>query len=108
MIEHIPTAYHGKINAVMLNLGYLPGSDKQIITQIDSTIAALSSACELLSPGGIITIIAYPGHEGGQEEADQVKGWCANLNREQYQTTLILSAANNLAAPMLFAVNKRC
>jgi 16S rRNA C1402 N4-methylase RsmH len=32
MDEIIPAQYHGKISAIMFNLGYLPGSDKSIIT----------------------------------------------------------------------------
>ena len=44
MAELIPTHYHGNISATMFNLGYLPGGDKSIITQIESTVMALNIA----------------------------------------------------------------
>jgi predicted methyltransferase len=106
MLEHIPVAYHGKIKVVMFNLGYLPGGDKHIITQADSTLSALNSACELLSSGGIMTVVAYPGHPGGNTETGQVSRWCDKLNKAHYQTKLIVSQADKTSAPVLFVVNK--
>lgn len=106
MGNYIPAAYHGKISAVMFNLGYLPGGNKQIITQADSTIAAITSAVTLLAPGGIVSILAYPGHAGGLEEAAQVQKWCVNLNHERFQYQLINSATDNASAPLLHVIIK--
>lgn len=106
MHAYIPSEYHGKISAVMFNLGYLPGGDKQIITQANSTLAALSSASQLLSADGIITILAYPGHEGGELETDQVKNWCLALDPEQYRVALFENHPDKLSAPKLFAITK--
>ncbi|MEQ1484935.1 class I SAM-dependent methyltransferase [Methyloglobulus sp.] len=106
MSELIPLAYHGKISAVMFNLGYLPGGDKRIITKSDSTLAALASASQLLSADGIITILAYPGHEGGEMETDQVKNWCLGLDPGQYQVRQFENHPDNPSAPKLFVVSK--
>lgn len=106
MGETIPMAYHGNISAVMFNLGYLPGGDKRIITQANSTLAALASASQLLSTDGIITVLAYPGHEGGEMETDQVKHWCLTLDPESYQVKLFESRPDNPSAPKLFVVSK--
>ncbi len=65
----IPQAEHGKVAAIVFNLGYLPGSDRRIVTRADSTLAALRSAVDLLQPGGLLTVMAYPGHPGGLDEA---------------------------------------
>jgi predicted methyltransferase len=89
MEEVLPKPYHGLINAVMFNLGYLPGSDKSVITQAESTLTALAVASRLLSPQGIITVAAYPGHTGGAYETEQVRCWCEKLDRERFKTVLI-------------------
>jgi predicted methyltransferase len=56
--ETIPAAFHGRIGAVMFNLGYLPGSDHAITTHPQSTLPAISAALELLREGGILTVLA--------------------------------------------------
>lgn len=106
MPEHIPQNYHGKISAVMFNLGYLPGSDKQIITKTESTIAALKSACRLLTANGVITVLVYPGHSGGDTEAEHVQQWCERLNREQYHCQLIINTSAKTSAPRLYVIKK--
>ena len=42
MAQNIPAELHGRIAAVMFNLGYLPGSDKTCITRTETTLAALA------------------------------------------------------------------
>jgi hypothetical protein len=106
MIGSIPASYHGNISGVMFNLGYLPGGDKRITTQTDSTLLALASACRLLAMDGIITILAYPGHEGGKVETDDVKNWCFALHPGQFQVKLFEGRPDNATAPRLFAVTK--
>ncbi len=66
----------GKVRAVMFNLGFLPGSDKDVITQPQTTIAALEAAADLLAPGGLLSIVVYSGHDGGAAEAAAVLAWC--------------------------------
>lgn len=75
----IPGDVVGKVNVVMLNLGYLPGGEKNRVTQSDSTIRALDAAVSILAQGGLISVIAYPGHPGGDQEAVAVAGW---MNRQ--------------------------
>ena len=58
------------VDAAMFNLGYLPGHERTPTTRPQSLKPALDSLLELLSPGGLITIVAYPGHAPGQEEID--------------------------------------
>jgi len=70
------------IAAIMFNLGYFPGGDESIITQSDSTLQALEQALSLLRPGGIITCTLYPGHDGGDREANLVEQWASELPNE--------------------------
>jgi hypothetical protein len=106
MAEKIPGQHHGKISVVMFNLGYLPGGDKSIITCTDSTLQALNSASRLLATGGLITILAYPGHPGGDRETDQVKHWCGQLDTDQFRVSTVYSMEHKDSAPRLFMVSK--
>lgn len=65
------------------NLGYLPGSDKRVITRAPSTLEALALLTgtaagaprePAIRVGGLISILAYAGHEGGREELEAVEG----------------------------------
>ncbi len=75
MADHLPAQYHGRVAVVMFNLGYLPGADKSCITRTVSTLAALDAALLFLAPGGLLTVVVYSGHPGGQEEAQAVREW---------------------------------
>jgi predicted methyltransferase len=107
MSDKIPAHYHGNIKAIMFNLGYLPGGDKSVITQTDSTVTALTIASRILSPSGIITVMAYPGHPGGDMETDQVKNWCEQLDNNQFRISIIYSSENKESAPRLFVILKK-
>ena len=92
--------------AVMFNLGYLPGSDKQITTTGTSTQTAIQCACELLSPGGAVTIIAYRGHAGGLEETLLVEQLIRELPVNRFETSRIDGNPGNTTSPVLFIVKK--
>ncbi|MFT5467281.1 MAG: ubiquinone/menaquinone biosynthesis C-methylase UbiE [Verrucomicrobiales bacterium] len=77
MAEHASQA-----STVMFNLGYLPGSDRARITKAKTTLTAIESAQQLLEPGGLITIVAYPTHEGGQAETEAVLAHCQGLGAD--------------------------
>lgn len=51
---------------VAFNLGYLPGGDKTIITESQTTAEAFNVAMEILMPGGLISLVVYVGHPGGR------------------------------------------
>jgi len=106
MANHIPINEYGKIKACMFNLGYLPKGDKSIITQTGSTLFALTVACDLLAPQGIMTILAYSGHTGGHEETANVQTWLIQLSDQQAAIEIIFSAIPSPSAPRLFVVKK--
>ncbi|MEJ7595398.1 MAG: FAD-dependent oxidoreductase [Planctomycetaceae bacterium] len=92
------------VKAVMFNLGYLPGSDKRITTLSTSTRAAIQAACEMLLPGGAVTIIAYRGHAGGPEEAVIVEQWITELPSDRFETSRIEGDPTQATSPVLFVV----
>lgn len=108
MKEAIPTIHHGTLAAIMFNLGYLPSSasNKEIITMTDSTITALQSALELLRPGGVITIVLYPGHPGGDTESEAVKEWASHIPQSMAQS-IIYRQLQRSDAPFTIALEKK-
>lgn len=107
MGDYIPTQHHGRIQAIMFNLGYLPGSDKTVITHTESTLAALNIACKLLAPGGVLSILAYPGHAGGDQETSAVQNWLEELNPEHFKCTTHFSNVHKAKAPRLYHIEKQ-
>lgn len=77
--EHLarlaPADWTGTVRGILFNLGYLPGSDKALVTRPATTRRALEAALALLAPGGRLAAVAYPGHPGGAEEAAEVADW---------------------------------
>jgi predicted methyltransferase len=106
MAAYIPIRWHGYVQAVMFNLGYLPGGNKQVITQADSTLAALLVACQLLAPNGVLTVLAYPGHLGGDVETIAVTAWLRQLEKTAFSVDEIASPIDKPYAPRLFVVHK--
>ncbi|ABM62434.1 tRNA (mnm(5)s(2)U34)-methyltransferase [Halorhodospira halophila] len=70
-----PADWHGSVDTVTFNLGYLPGGDRAVTTQPEHTEAALDAARRLLRPGGLLSVVAYRGHPGGAAEARCVARW---------------------------------
>lgn len=94
------------VTAAMFNLGYLPNGDKSVITQEQTTLLALESALELLAHKGIITIMCYPGHDGGASEASAVEAWARELETPHYLVMRMSPHNPKNPAPYLIAVQK--
>ena len=75
----------GSVSAVMFNLGYLPGGDHAVITRTAETLQALEGALGVLKAGGILTIVCYPGHEGGDQESAAVVAWAEKHGAEVFR-----------------------
>ena len=58
------------VQAVMFNLGWLPGGDKTVTTRWDTTKKAVEAALQLLEINGICIICVYPGHPAGDHERE--------------------------------------
>lgn len=94
------------VHAVTLNLGYLPSGDKGVITQATSTTAAIHAGLSLLAPGGIMTILAYTGHDGGNEEACAVETLLKGLPSNEFEVEERSAAKGRRSAPRLFVIRK--
>lgn len=78
-----------KVQVVVFNLGYLPSADKSVITNTDSTIAAVKEAMKLLKKDGLICISMYSGHPGGQEEKQTLLDFAESLDDRTWHTAYI-------------------
>ena len=72
------------VDAAMFNLGYLPGQDHALTTGPESLKKAMEKLLDLLAPGGIITVVAYPGHEPGKSEMDFLESFLAQLPQKTF------------------------
>lgn len=95
------------ISAITFNLGYLPKSDKSIITTADTTLKAIEKSLIRLRKGGLITIMVYYGHEGGLEEKTGVANFVANLPQEEYQVLKYEFVNQKNNPPFLFVIEKK-
>lgn len=100
--EYLPN----QISAAMFNLGYLPGGNHQITTSGPETTTAIEHCIKRLRPGGLITIVAYPGHPGGREEKKYVKDFLSQLEQKEYETWQLNFINQRNQPPCLFVVSK--
>lgn len=101
LLACLPTAPQ----AIIANLGFLPGGDPAVTTRRDSTLAALEQALTALAPGGRLAVVAYPGHPAGREEAQAVDELFAALAPPDWKV-LRLSVPNRRQVPFLLVAEK--
>jgi ubiquinone/menaquinone biosynthesis C-methylase UbiE len=94
------------VQAVVFNLGYLPGSNKETVTRPKTTLSALEQASRLLLPGGVILVVVYTGHPGGQEEACAVEEWATGLPSVSFNVWCSRMLNRQTHAPYLLMVEK--
>lgn len=105
--ETIPAEHHGRLAAVVFNLGYLPLADKRITTRPVTTAAALRAAAELLRPGGLVSVLAYTGHAAGAEEIEVVRAAFERLRAEGWAVSEEASEPGAKPGPHLWMGEKR-
>lgn len=96
-----------KVGAIMFNLGYLPGADKEITTTAPSTLRAIEAGLELLRRGGIMTIMIYWGHAAGEVEKGAVESFCQKLDQSRFLVLKYQYVNQQNQAPFLLAIERR-
>jgi len=87
-----------KINAAIFNLGYLPLSDKRVVTNAKTTLEAITKCLKLADEKFCLCVTSYRGHEGGEAEYNEVKDFFYSTF-EKYE---VFGDENNLKSPELF------
>jgi len=99
-------AKDGSVAVVMFNLGYLPGENHELTTETAETLSALEIAARLLKPGGILSVICYPGHPAGAAEAVAVEAWMTALAAKGWRVARYGAVGTRRPAPFLLLAGK--
>ena len=105
--QYIENYVHQPIKAAVFNLGYLPNSDKTIITLPQTTQQAFNQLLSRLVPSGRLVIVAYYGHPGGQEELAAVSTFCRSLPQAEYNVLQYQFINQKNQPPVLFCIEKK-
>jgi hypothetical protein len=82
--KDIDTLNINNVDLVLYNLGFLPGSDKKVITNYDTTLESIDKALNLINEDGIILIASYIRHPNGLNEYQMIIQYL-NENNIQYK-----------------------
>lgn len=57
------------VKLICFNLGYYPSGDKTLTTTQSTTLMAVEASLSAVSPGGLVSVLAYIGHPGKKSTA---------------------------------------
>lgn len=100
------------VDIMCYNLGYMPGNiddyedGNRMCTKSSSTVKSINNGLKLLKKGGLMTIIAYRGHEIGKEEKIEVSKTVRRLDPTKWR----VSQTKNILvedSPVVYCVYRR-
>lgn len=105
--EHMAEHVREPVDAVMFNLGWLPGAAHGVTTRTETTLRAAQAALELLTPGGLMTLCVYPGHDEGARELEALLRWASGLDEKRFDAMLRCYMNQCNHPPQMIAVKKK-
>ncbi|MFD1361412.1 tRNA (mnm(5)s(2)U34)-methyltransferase [Lentibacillus salinarum] len=106
-LHHMPVDKLTRLGGAIFNLGYLPGSDKSVITRSETTILAIEGIVSHLKQNGIIVLVVYHGHEGGDKEREELMRYVRLLDQHQYHVLYYGFINQKNDPPFILAIQKR-
>lgn len=94
-----------EIKAAVFNLGYLPGSDKQVVTTGEATLNAVKKIQDHLVVGGLICFVVYTGKFGGEEESNDILDYVSLQDPKDFNV-IKYCYLNNEKAPYVVIIEK--
>ena len=94
------------VDAIMFNLGWLPGAAHGVTTRVETTLKAVQAALTLLKPDGLLTICVYPGHHEGKRELQALIEWAVSLDPRRFDVMLRCYLNQPNDPPQLIAVKR--
>lgn len=105
--NHVPSTFQGKIQAAIFNLGYLPGGHQHIVTQPETTIAAIEQILPYLATQGILILVIYHGHDAGKKEKSALLTYVRTLPHYEYYVLQYEFINQSNDAPLVVVIEKR-
>ena len=100
----LPADLKGCIRAFVYNLGYLPGGDHAVTTQVETTLQSVREAIHWLAPGGVIRLLFYRGHPEGEAEYQAVRSTLESFLGDASELVEHLVASGDSSAPVLMII----
>lgn len=88
-----------EVDAFVMNLGYLPGGDKEITTTWPATKRTLNAILANMKSGALISLAIYPGHDAGKVESEGMEEMIGDLDQKAYKVVKITFPNQNHCPP---------
>ena len=95
------------VDAVVFNLGWLPGAEHGVTTRVETTLQAVEAALSLLKEDGLMTVCIYPGHDEGARELQALMHWAEALDPRLYDALVKTYLNQPNDPPRMLAVKKK-
>ena len=105
--EYMAERVREPVDAVVFNLGWLPGAEHGVTTRTETTLLATDAALSLLKEDGLLTLCVYPGHGEGAREREALLEWARTLDDKRYDAMLKTYLNQPNDPPLLIAVRKK-
>ncbi|ABO99664.1 predicted protein [Ostreococcus lucimarinus CCE9901] len=99
------------VGVLMANLGYLPAPGlraderaRRTRTEASTSARLVRAGTRTLRLGGVFTVVAYLGHDGGAEENEAVRRAFAELSPKDF-TVVVHAVVNRKNAPVLLEID---
>lgn len=88
-----------EVDAFVMNLGYLPGGDKEITTTWPATNRTLNEILSNMKSGAFMSLAIYPGHDEGKVESEGIEAMIGALDQKAYKVVKITFPNQNHCPP---------
>ena len=105
--EKMGVVVHEAADAIVFNLGWLPGAEHGVTTLTQTTLQAVNAALELLKEDGVMTVCIYPGHAEGTREKHALIEWAQQLDERSYDAMLKSYLNQSNDPPLMLAIRKK-
>jgi len=102
-----PQAWAGQVRVIMFNLGYRPHSETPVPTQLVSTLSALGQSLSILAEDGLLSVVVYRAHAGGEAETEAILEWATGLDDRMWHVARYDLPNIRSRPPILLAIHKR-
>lgn len=102
-----PADWFGRVRVIMFNLGYRPHAQMPVATRLVSTLSALGQSLGILAEGGLLTVVLYRVHDGGEQETQAILEWACGLDDTCWHVARYDLPNIRSRPPILLAITKR-